>query len=59
MDKSDYKENEQVHLEKVGRDDVSDDSEDDEGFISILWSDNRLPTFEGRPLDWFGHKGTL
>eukprot|EP00957_Ditylum_brightwellii_P148853 11332049-Ditylum_brightwellii.AAC.2 len=59
MVKPDDKEDDQMRLEKVGRGDVSDDSDNNKGFISILWSDDRLPTFKGRPLDHFGHKETL
>eukprot|EP00957_Ditylum_brightwellii_P099354 7568187-Ditylum_brightwellii.AAC.1 len=59
MDKSKNKEDDQVFIEKVGRDDVSDDIEDGEGFLSILWSDNRLTIFKGIHLDRFVHKETL
>eukprot|EP00957_Ditylum_brightwellii_P195168 14870128-Ditylum_brightwellii.AAC.1 len=51
LNKPDDKEDDQVCLEQVGRNDVSAASEDNEGSISIFWSDDRLPTFEGRPLD--------
>eukprot|EP00957_Ditylum_brightwellii_P049066 3722755-Ditylum_brightwellii.AAC.1 len=59
MDKPDDKEDNQVPLVNVAADDVSNDSKDNEGFISILWGDGRLPTFKVRPLDHCGYKETL
>eukprot|EP00957_Ditylum_brightwellii_P171531 13058981-Ditylum_brightwellii.AAC.1 len=59
MDKPDDKEDAQWHFKKVGRDDVSHDGKIDEVFISIIWSDDRLRTFDGKPLDHFGHEETL
>eukprot|EP00957_Ditylum_brightwellii_P103163 7862342-Ditylum_brightwellii.AAC.1 len=59
MDKSKDKEGDQINTEKVGRDDFSDDDEESEGFLSIVWSENWLPIFEGRHLDRSGHKETL
>eukprot|EP00957_Ditylum_brightwellii_P065265 4950368-Ditylum_brightwellii.AAC.1 len=59
MDKSKDKEDDQINIEKVGRDDFSDDDEDNEGFLSIAWSENTLPIFEGSHLDRSGYKETL
>eukprot|EP00957_Ditylum_brightwellii_P125975 9604654-Ditylum_brightwellii.AAC.1 len=59
MDKSKDKEDDKINIEKVGRDDVSDDNEDNEGFLSILWSENILPMFKGRHMDRCGYKETL
>jgi hypothetical protein len=59
MGKTKDKEDDNVFIEFFSQDDVSNDSEDVKGFISIYISDDTLPIFEGRHLDKFGYKETL
>ena len=54
MDKSKCKEDDNVVIEEIARDDFSIDREENEGFISIHCSDVMLPICEGRNIYKFG-----